>query len=207
ACGDRRQSGAAAGSQAGAAGPAFPLSARKSPPAHGARTSESARPARSAAPPGRAYIIGTSDRRRPSGGTLRGALPTIGSWPEPPIQRSFASGTRFRNGDPPLARITPCFENGRTAFIQNCDEGAVAWGSTKFIVMPSRPPMPPGYAYLICARFGGRYRNAGRDDYSGIRRVALFRAPSRDSRALTFRHEPRQSGGSVRVQFQIRPVS
>src|SRR6185503_4873787 len=81
ACGDRHRSGAAAGSQAGAAGAGFPRSGRQSPPAHGARASQSARPARSAAPRGRsrgrAYIIGRSDRRRPSGGTLRASSAAV----------------------------------------------------------------------------------------------------------------------------------
>ena len=49
--------------------------------------------------------------------------------------REFTSGTRFRNGDTLLARITPCLENGKTAFVQWLHEGTVGWGSTEFIVM------------------------------------------------------------------------
>jgi len=77
------------------------------------------------------------------------ALPTIGSWPDPPIQREFGSGMRFRNGDTLLARITPCLENGKTAFVQCLPEDTLAWGSTEFIVMRPKAPIPAEYAYLL----------------------------------------------------------
>lgn len=47
----------------------------------------------------------------------------------------FTSGTKFRNGDTLLARITPCLENGKTAQVTILDENEVAFGSTEFIVM------------------------------------------------------------------------
>lgn len=77
------------------------------------------------------------------------ALPTSGSSPDAPIARDFVSGSRFRNGDALLARITPCLENGKAAFVQNLDDGATGWGSTEFIVMRARRPMPPAYAYIV----------------------------------------------------------
>ncbi|MFT4046563.1 MAG: restriction endonuclease subunit S [Solimonas sp.] len=77
------------------------------------------------------------------------ALPTVGSWPEPPVLRGFGSGMRFRNGDTLLARITPCLENGKTAFVQCLPDDALAWGSTEFIVMRPKTPVPPQYAYLL----------------------------------------------------------
>ncbi len=48
------------------------------------------------------------------------------------------SGSKFKNGDTLLARITPCLENGKTGFVSDIlsDEGAV--GSTEFIVMRSK---------------------------------------------------------------------
>ena len=54
------------------------------------------------------------------------ALPTIGSWPDPPISREFGSGMRFRNGDTLFARITPCLkmENGFcSVFAEGCALG------------------------------------------------------------------------------------
>lgn len=77
------------------------------------------------------------------------SLPTSGSWPEPPLLREFGSGMRFRNGDALLARITPCLENGKTAFVQCLPDGTVGWGSTEYIVMRSKAPVPAEYAYLL----------------------------------------------------------
>ena len=77
------------------------------------------------------------------------ALPTSGSWPDLPALREFGSGMRFRNGDTLLARITPCLENGKTAFVQNLPQGALAWGSTEFIVLRPKAPVPAEYAYLL----------------------------------------------------------
>lgn len=58
------------------------------------------------------------------------------------------SGSKFKNGDSLLARITPCLENGKTAFVDclDCDEGAV--GSTEFIVMRSKN-LNPYMVYCI----------------------------------------------------------
>lgn len=77
------------------------------------------------------------------------SLPTIGANPDFPIQRDFKSGTKFRNGDALLARITPCLENGKTAFIQILDEEAIGWGSTEFIVMRTKHSVPKPFSYLI----------------------------------------------------------
>lgn len=48
------------------------------------------------------------------------------------------SGSKFQNGDTLLARITPCLENGKTAYVSGIksDEGAV--GSTEYIVMRAK---------------------------------------------------------------------
>ena len=85
-----------------------------------------------------------------------GALPTTGSTTDPPVLRDFTSGTRFRNGDALLARITPCLENGKTGFVQSIPEGVAGWGSTEFIVMRSIPPVPSEFAYLLARDSGFR---------------------------------------------------
>lgn len=77
------------------------------------------------------------------------ALPTSGSWPEPPVLRPFGSGMRFRNGDTLLARITPCLENGKTAFVQCLPDNTVGWGSTEYIVMRPKLPVPQEFGYLL----------------------------------------------------------
>ena len=77
------------------------------------------------------------------------SLPTAGCWPADPVFRPYSSGVRFQNGDTLLARITPCLENGKTAYIQCLKDHGVGWGSTEFIVMRPKPPVPSVVAYLI----------------------------------------------------------
>lgn len=77
------------------------------------------------------------------------ALPTSGPNAEPWRLREFSSGTRFRNGDTLLARITPCLENGKTALVHGLPNGPIGWGSTEFIVMRARAPVSRAVPYLI----------------------------------------------------------
>lgn len=57
--------------------------------------------------------------------------------------RPVGGGAKFKNGDTLLARITPCLENGKTAFVQFMeDDNMVATGSTEFIVMRSTHVTP-----------------------------------------------------------------
>lgn len=46
----------------------------------------------------------------------------------------FRGGTKFRNGDTLMARITPSLENGKTSKVNLLDEDEVGFGSTEFIV-------------------------------------------------------------------------
>lgn len=63
--------------------------------------------------------------------------------------REFMSGTKFINGDALLARITPCLENGKTAYVDFLEEGQVGWGSTEFIVMRAKRGLHPFFSYII----------------------------------------------------------
>lgn len=58
-------------------------------------------------------------------------------------------GTRFKNLDTLLARITPSLENGKTGFVQCLKEGEVASGSTEFIVMRATEAISPYYVYPL----------------------------------------------------------
>jgi type I restriction enzyme S subunit len=51
----------------------------------------------------------------------------------------FNGGSKFRNGDTLMARITPCLENGKTAQVKILDDGEIGFGSTEFIVMRAKP--------------------------------------------------------------------
>ena len=46
----------------------------------------------------------------------------------------FNGGTKFRNGDTIMARITPCLENGKTAKVSFLEDGEIGFGSTEYIV-------------------------------------------------------------------------
>jgi len=50
----------------------------------------------------------------------------------------FNSGAKFCNGDTVMARITPCLENGKTAYVDMLDDGEIGFGSTEFIVMRAK---------------------------------------------------------------------
>lgn len=65
------------------------------------------------------------------------------------IDRPFGSGTKFINGDTLLARITPCLEHGKTAFVDFLANDQVGWGSTEYIVLRPKPPLPPEYGYCL----------------------------------------------------------
>ena len=51
---------------------------------------------------------------------------------------AFTGGTKFRNGDTIMARITPCLENGKTAKIDILEEGEIGFGSTEYIVFRAK---------------------------------------------------------------------
>jgi type I restriction enzyme S subunit len=70
-------------------------------------------------------------------------------------RREGRSGSKFKNGDTLFARITPCLENGKTAFVDFLEEGEVARGSTEFIVLRSRR-LTPEFVYLFARTYDFR---------------------------------------------------
>jgi type I restriction enzyme S subunit len=76
-------------------------------------------------------------------------VPTSGHNAVDVIGREFSSGSKFRNGDTLLARITPCLENGKTAFVDFLKDGETGWGSTEFIVMCGRREEINPFAYYL----------------------------------------------------------
>jgi len=76
-------------------------------------------------------------------------VPTSGHSAMDVIGREFSSGSKFRNGDTLLARITPCLENGKTAFVDFLKDGETGWGSTEFIVMCGRREEANPFAYYL----------------------------------------------------------
>lgn len=68
----------------------------------------------------------------------------VSDWEE----REGNAGSKFLNGDTLLARITPCLENGKTAFVDFLPDGTAGFGSTEFIVMRGRE-VPPEFVYCL----------------------------------------------------------
>jgi type I restriction enzyme S subunit len=76
-------------------------------------------------------------------------MPKCGHTPDSVIDRPFGSGMRFMNGDTLVARITPCLENGKTAYVDFLQSGQVGWGSTEYIVLRPEEPLPAEFAYCL----------------------------------------------------------
>ena len=91
--------------------------------------------------------------------------------------RPVGGGAKFRNGDTLLARITPCLENGKTAFVQFMDDPVmVASGSTEFIVMRSKQ-VTPYWVYCLGRSYNFRQHAinsmAGSDGRQRVKPEAL----------------------------------
>lgn len=102
------------------------------------------------------------------------SVPTSGHVPAPPVDREFSSGSKFLNGDTLLARITPCLENGKTAHVDFLADEQVGWGSTEFIVLRPKPPLPLYFGYLIARHDAFRtFATQAMTGTSGRQRVEL----------------------------------
>ena len=117
-------------------------------------------------------------------------LSTSGAFPSGWEMKPFNGGMRFTNGDTLLARITPCLENGKTAFIDFLDEGEVAFGSTEYIVLAPRKNVPSEMLYCL-ARYPVfvDYAVKNMNGSSGRQRVSAetigqFRLPKFDEQNL-----------------------
>ena len=62
----------------------------------------------------------------------------------------FTGGSKFRNGDTIMARITPCLENGKTAMVNILNENEVGFGSTEYIVFRAKDKLTtPDFVYYL----------------------------------------------------------
>lgn len=85
----------------------------------------------------------------------------------------YKGGTKFRNRDTILARITPCLENGKTAFINCLNENELAFGSTEYYVLrPKEKILDPYYLfYLVTSKKFRSVAIKGMTGTSGRQRV------------------------------------
>lgn len=67
--------------------------------------------------------------------------------------KAFTGGTKFRNGDTIMARITPCLENGKIAQVNILEKGEIGFGSTEYIVFRAKPEVADEdyLYYLVCS--------------------------------------------------------
>lgn len=74
------------------------------------------------------------------------------------------SYTYFANEDVLLAKITPCFENGKLGIARNLKNG-IGFGSSEYIVFRSNGEVVPDYLYYFLAR--NQFREEGAKRMSG----------------------------------------
>lgn len=72
--------------------------------------------------------------------------------------------TPFKNNDVLLAKITPCFENGKRALVKNLDT-KLGFGSTEFHVLRSNDKSIPEYLYYCISSY--RFRELAKLNMTG----------------------------------------
>lgn len=62
------------------------------------------------------------------------------------IASVYGGYTYFRDADILVAKVTPCFENGKIGIVRGCENG-IGFGSTEFIVLRCNEKVLPEYLY------------------------------------------------------------
>lgn len=73
--------------------------------------------------------------------------------------KKYKGGAKFRNGDTLLARITPCLENGKTAFVDILKENEIGFGSTEYIVIRKKTKITDSH-YVYYLSTSPRFRDS-----------------------------------------------
>ncbi|MCI5039760.1 MAG: restriction endonuclease subunit S [Donghicola eburneus] len=68
-----------------------------------------------------------------------------------PLREVYGGYTYFRNGDVLLAKITPCFENGKLGIADDLTNG-IGFGSSEFVVLRPSEKLFAGYLYHFLNR-------------------------------------------------------
>ncbi|WP_417431684.1 restriction endonuclease subunit S [Halpernia sp.] len=63
--------------------------------------------------------------------------------------KNYSGGAKFSYNDTLLARISPCLQNGKTAFVNFLNENEVGFGSTEFIVIRAKNRISPYWVYCL----------------------------------------------------------
>jgi type I restriction enzyme S subunit len=124
-----------------------------------------------------------------------GDLPEQGLSINNSILRQFNGGSKFQNGDTLFARITPCLENGKTAFVDILDKNEIGFGSTEFIVMRAKENVSSYFPYMVARDKSFReYAIKSMVGTSGRQRVQTemllsFEVPKCNSEQMSAFHE------------------
>ena len=77
------------------------------------------------------------------------SLPTKNAIPTSYELKEYNGGMKFKNGDTLMARITPCLENGKAAYMNLLDDNEIAFGSTEYIVLSAKKEIPSSFNYFL----------------------------------------------------------
>jgi type I restriction enzyme S subunit len=80
------------------------------------------------------------------------------------LKKAYLGYVYFEEGDVVLAKITPCFENGKLGIAYNLKNG-VGFGSSEYVVYRCKELLLPDYLYFFMNR--DSFRNKGRSLMSG----------------------------------------
>lgn len=81
-----------------------------------------------------------------------------------PISQMASGFTCFQRNDVILAKITPCFENGKGAVLDALPT-PIGFGSTEFIVLRASNALDPRFLYLLT--FEAQFRRLGEESMTG----------------------------------------
>ncbi len=81
-------------------------------------------------------------------------------------EKRYQGGMKFRNGDTLMARITPCLENGKTAYVDILENEEVGFGSTEYIVIREKEGISDS-KYLYYLAISPRFREVAIKAMSG----------------------------------------
>lgn len=77
------------------------------------------------------------------------------------LEQAYKSYTYFSDNDVLLAKITPCFENGKVGIAKNLQNG-IGFGSSEFIVFRSNGKVIPEYLFYFLSQESFREEGKGR---------------------------------------------
>lgn len=100
-------------------------------------------------------------------------MPTSGPFPLLCETKEYTGGMRFQNQDTLMARITPCLEKGKVAYVNFLEEKEIAFGSTEYIVMTTKDGFLPELLYFLCRdEYFKGYATKNMNGSSGRQRVS-----------------------------------